>query len=75
MIESPRWLWSKGRSKECIKQLRRIAKYNNRNLKLEAKKDLHSYDPTIRNSKTFGPLALFSGWKIALNTVLQLMMW
>lgn len=74
MIESPRWLWIKGRSNECIKQLRIIAKYNNRKLKQETEKNLRPY-PTIRNSQAFGPLALFSGWKIALNTVLQLIMW
>lgn len=74
MIESPRWLWIEGRSNECIKQLRRIAKRNNRKLELETERNLRPY-PTIRNSKTFGPIALFSGWKIALNTFLQLIMW
>lgn len=74
MIESPRWLWIEGRSNECIKQLRRIANYNNGKLDLETEKDLRAYH-TNRNSETFGPLALFSGWKIAMNTVLQLIMW
>lgn len=74
MIESPRWLWIEGRSKESIKQLRRIAKYNNRKLKQKTERDLYPH-PIIRNPQAFGPLALFSGWKIALNTVLQLIMW
>lgn len=74
MIESPRWLWIEGRSNESIKQLRIIAKYNNRKLKLETEKDLHPH-PTVRKFQAFGPLALFSGWKIALNTVWQLIMW
>lgn len=74
MIESPRWSWIDGRSKECIKQLKIIARDNNRKLDHKTEKDLH-LKPTTRNSQAFGLLALFSGWKLALNTTLQLILW
>lgn len=74
MIESPRWSWIEGRREECIKQLRKIAKDNDRKLEHQTENDLH-LKPSTHNSQAFGLLALFSGWNLALNTILQLIMW
>ncbi|CAG4911098.1 unnamed protein product [Colias eurytheme] len=72
--ESPRWLCVTGKSKQCIKCLKKIAKDNNRDLEVDTEKELMAIEIEESNSG-FGPLALFSGKRLALNTILLLILW
>ncbi|CAK1581801.1 unnamed protein product [Parnassius mnemosyne] len=74
MIESPRWLWVQGKTKECVKYLKYIAKKNNKNLSKETEEEILTYTP-VKNTHGLGYLALFSGWTLAKNTILQLIAW
>ncbi|CAK1545307.1 unnamed protein product [Leptosia nina] len=72
--ESPRWLYVEGKSKRCVKLLKKIAEVNNCKLRVETEKELLSMK-VEKSSSGFGPLALFSGRRLALNTILLLLLW
>ncbi|CAH2073708.1 unnamed protein product, partial [Iphiclides podalirius] len=74
MIESPRWLWIQGKTEKCVKYLKLIAKQNGKDLSIETEKEISNIKP-IKNNDSLGTLALFSGWTIAKNTTLQLIIW
>ncbi|XP_059057002.1 solute carrier family 22 member 3 isoform X2 [Achroia grisella] len=77
MIESPRWLWIEGKSKACVRTLKIIAKGNKTNLGLDTEKDImdNASQMNTRGTNTIGPLALFSGRRLAINTILQSYLW
>ncbi|XP_045530578.1 solute carrier family 22 member 15-like isoform X4 [Pieris brassicae] len=72
--ESARWLYVEGKSKECVKILNKIAVVNNSKLKPETEKELLSVKKQ-KSSSSFGPLALFTGARLAFNTILLLLLW
>lgn len=72
--ESARWLHIEGKSKECVKILNKIAEVNNSKIKPETLKALLSAKKQ-NSSSGFGPLALFSGTRLAINTILLLLLW
>ncbi|KAJ2952672.1 hypothetical protein O0L34_g7011 [Tuta absoluta] len=72
-IESPRWLWTQGKTQEAVKQLKNIAKENKRKLKSDTEQEILT--STMHNNETLGALALFSSKKLAMNTVIQLIIW
>ncbi|KAM3963106.1 organic cation transporter protein [Aphomia sociella] len=74
MIESPRWLWIEGKFKTCVKILKIIAKENKTTLRSDTERDIINTAPQSK-SKILGPLALFSGWRLAMNTILQSYLW
>ena len=63
--------------KKCIKQLKHIANVNNTNLSTSIESEILTNAEHVADSKTevLGPLALFSGWRLAINTILQLLLW
>ncbi|KAJ8722643.1 hypothetical protein PYW07_003823 [Mythimna separata] len=77
IIESPRWLWVNREYKKCIQKLKLIAKVNNRNLSSTIENEIltSEQDVLADSVKVLGPLALFSGWRLAINTTLQLLLW
>lgn len=74
MIESPQWLWVTRRTTKSLKRLRQIAKINSTELKPEIEEEMlrHQY---FSKSENYSPLKLFSGWRLAINTTLQLLIW
>ncbi|XP_072942106.1 solute carrier family 22 member 1-like [Epargyreus clarus] len=74
IIESPRWQFTNGKTKQCVKQLKRMAKINKTTLSQKTEEELLCYKPES-TSKSLGPLALFSGRTLALYTTLQLVLW
>ncbi|XP_013195852.1 organic cation transporter protein [Amyelois transitella] len=76
MIESPRWLWVQGKSKDCVKELKVIAKINKLRLNSETEKEILNTSPKVSTTnQQLGLLALFSGWRLSVNTSLQLYLW
>ncbi|XP_072943903.1 solute carrier family 22 member 7-like isoform X1 [Epargyreus clarus] len=74
IIESPRWQYTSGKSKQCVQQLKRIAKTNGTTLSLRTEEEILNHKPES-STKSLGPLALFSGCTLAMNTLLQLVAW
>ncbi|XP_021181384.3 solute carrier family 22 member 21 [Helicoverpa armigera] len=75
-IESPQWLWVNGQFKKCVQVLKLIAKVNKTTLGATTENDILTSDlSTTNNAEVLGPLALFSGWRLAVNTILQLLLW
>ncbi|XP_075992841.1 organic cation transporter protein [Anticarsia gemmatalis] len=76
IIESPQWLWINGKSKKALKHIKNIAKVNKCTLSADTEREFLS-TTSINNDKseTLGPLALFSGWRVAVHTTLQLFLW
>ncbi|KAJ8725716.1 hypothetical protein PYW08_003899 [Mythimna loreyi] len=77
IIESPRWLLVNREYGKCIEKLKVIAKVNNTNLSSNIENDIltSGEDVLASSTKLLGPLALFSGWRLAINTTLQLLLW
>ncbi|KAF2886262.1 hypothetical protein ILUMI_19911, partial [Ignelater luminosus] len=71
MIESPRWLISKGKTARCIKELEKIAKANNTRLPEDA--ILSLADLAKDTEKVYGVMSLFSHWRLAKNTICVVM--
>ncbi|KAJ0180604.1 hypothetical protein K1T71_004008 [Dendrolimus kikuchii] len=74
MIESPQWLWVSKRTTKCLKQLRQIANINNTELISEIEEEMLRQQYSTK-SENYSPLILFSGWRLAINTILQLLIW
>ncbi|CAF4937621.1 unnamed protein product [Pieris macdunnoughi] len=72
--ESARWLYVEGKSKQCVKLLNKIAQVNNSKLKPDTEKELLSVRKQ-KSSSSFGSLALFTGARLAFNTILILLLW
>nr|CAD7269703.1 unnamed protein product [Timema shepardi] len=71
--ESPRWLAARGRTTECIQELRRIADANGTEVPLNAVEVLKRLGEKREN--TYGFASLFSSWTLAKNTSLIMMCW
>ncbi|CAH2990618.1 unnamed protein product [Chilo suppressalis] len=74
MLESPRWLFVKNKKEMCVKELQRIARTNNAKLKPETKQEILK-TTIINEDHVLGPLSLFLGRNLAINTILQLYLW
>jgi MFS transporter, OCT family, solute carrier family 22 (organic cation transporter), member 4/5 len=74
MIESPRWLATKRHLDKCANELNRIAKINGKNVKMTAKM-LEEMLPDVEVEKVFGIASLFTGWRLAKNTMLVISSW
>uniref|UniRef100_A0A182QL49 Major facilitator superfamily (MFS) profile domain-containing protein n=1 Tax=Anopheles farauti TaxID=69004 RepID=A0A182QL49_9DIPT len=73
-IESPRWLASQGRYRDCLVQLRKIATVNGRPFEL-TEAQIKTLVPQIECEKTYGIASLFSGWHMTKLTCLLLLSW
>lgn len=73
-IESPRWLAGRGKYRECIRALRKIAKVNGRRFEY-TEDDLRKEVPQKEFEKMYGIVSLFSGWHMAKLTSLLLVCW
>ncbi|XP_017787310.1 PREDICTED: organic cation transporter protein-like [Nicrophorus vespilloides] len=73
LIESPRWLISKGNIKKCVKELNKIAKVNGTELPEDASYLLTKV--TGDEEKVYGMFGLFSSWRLTKNTLLIISGW
>lgn len=69
MIESPRWLAAKRHLSKCAIELNRIAKINGRNV-VVTEKMLDEMLPDVKVEAVYGIASLFTGWRLAKNTIL-----
>lgn len=74
MIESPRWLISRGYIKQSLKELKKIAALNKSNLSEAAIEKLNS-SPEIRETKSYSFITLFTRWNLAKKTILVITEW
>lgn len=74
MIESPRWLVNRGKLDEAAFYLNRIAKINNKPIIL-SEKVLRTMLPNDEPEKIYGILSLFSGFRLAKNTIILIICW
>uniref|UniRef100_A0A1A9ZQ56 Major facilitator superfamily (MFS) profile domain-containing protein n=1 Tax=Glossina pallidipes TaxID=7398 RepID=A0A1A9ZQ56_GLOPL len=74
VIESPRWLISKQRFADAIIQFRKIAKINGRSFTM-SEKELIQIFSTAQIETTYGIASLFSGWRLARNTIIMGFSW
>lgn len=74
MIESPRWLANKGRLTECARELNKIAKINGRKITI-TEKSLQDALPKHQVEHVYGMMSLFSGWRLAKNTMMIVVCW
>lgn len=74
MIESPRWLVNRGKLDKAAYYLNRIAKVNNKKIDINEKL-LRSMLPVEEPEKTYGMVSLFSGLRLAKNTIIIIVCW
>lgn len=75
MIESPRWLIIQGDYKKAAYYLNRIARINKKPVIL-TEDQLRSLMPLNEKSeKTYGMLSLFSGKRLARNSIFLIIAW
>ena len=74
MIESPRWLVQNGDLAKASFYLNRIAKINNKPIKLN-EEVLRTMIPNDEREKVYGMLSLFSGFRLAKNTTILIICW
>lgn len=74
MIESPRWLATKRHLHKCAHELNRIAKINGKKVTVTTKM-LEEMLPDVKVEKVFGIASLFTGWRLAKNTLLIISCW
>ncbi|XP_065157057.1 organic cation transporter 1-like [Atheta coriaria] len=75
IIESPRWLASKGKITRCIKELRNVAKANKTELPSDIEEVLIKYCQENSQGKHQSIFALFSSPRLTKNTILLLLSW
>ncbi|XP_025829051.1 solute carrier family 22 member 3 isoform X2 [Agrilus planipennis] len=73
IIESPRWLMSKGKSTKSLKAIKTIAKINGSTIPEDAAYILRSTPAT--KETTYGAMSLFSSWRMAKNTTCLVICW
>lgn len=74
MIESPRWLANRGKLDKAAIYLNRIAKINGKTINV-TEKLLRNMLPVEKPEKVYGMLSLFSGLRLAKNTVILIICW
>ncbi len=74
MIESPRWLATKGRFKECAAELQKIADINKKDVQV-TEKLLKEMMPNQVVETVYGVASLFCHWRLAKNTLLLTVSW
>jgi MFS transporter, OCT family, solute carrier family 22 (organic cation transporter), member 4/5 len=74
MIESPRWLANKGHYARCAVELGKIAKINGKKVEY-TEKSLRDLMPDNDVETVYGMASLFTGWRLAKNTVLIVICW
>jgi MFS transporter, OCT family, solute carrier family 22 (organic cation transporter), member 4/5 len=74
MIESPRWLATKRHLQRCANELNRIAKINGRKVEVTVKM-LEEMLPDVKVEDVYGMASLFTGWRLAKNTILIIICW
>ena len=74
MIESPRWLATKRYLKRCAVELNKIARINGKDIVI-TEKTLKEMLPDIKAEQVYGIASLFSGWRLAKNTMLIITCW
>lgn len=74
MIESPRWLATKGHLGRCAKELNRIAKINGKDIVI-TEKMIKELLPNEESDNVYGILSLFTHWRLAKNTIMLIIVW
>lgn len=74
MIESPRWLATKRHLKRCANELNRIAKINGKSVRITEQK-LDDMLPGMQVEEVYGIASLFTGWRLAKNTIALIVCW
>lgn len=74
MIESPRWLATKRHLEKCANELNRIAKINGKKVQVTVKM-LEDLLPDTKVEDVYGMASLFTGWRLAKNTILIVLCW
>ena len=74
MIESPRWLATKRHLERCAVELNRIAKINGKKVTVTVKM-LEEMLPDVKVEEVYGIASLFTGWRMAKNTLLIIVCW
>ncbi|XP_059219561.1 carcinine transporter [Stomoxys calcitrans] len=74
VIESPRWLISKKRFADAIRQFKKIANINGRQFDM-SEKELAAIYQSTDEEVTYGIASLFSGWRLARNTCIMGFSW
>lgn len=75
MIESPRWLATNGKWEKSAKFLRRIANVNGTpDVKISGEYLQRSL-PQQSDERVYGMASFFTGWRLAINTMLLVMCW
>lgn len=77
MIESPRWLVNRGKYDKAAMYLNRIAKINNKSIKqpITGKLIQSMLPKNSEPEKLYGMLSLFSGLRLAKNTIILMLCW
>lgn len=74
MVESPRWLISRRRFKDAIKQFRIIARINRKEFHMTEQELAEMYS-SMKEEQIYGMMSLFSGWRIARNALIMALNW
>lgn len=75
IIESPRWLATRGKTLECIRELEKIAKVNGTTVPTDAVMALKAESKNSEEEKLYGMISLFSKPRIAKNTTIISLCW
>lgn len=74
IIESPRWLASRGKQERALKELTKIAKINGTCISDEVLTFLEK-NTSQKPEKVYGMMSLFSSVRLAKNTILMTGCW
>lgn len=75
MIESPRWLATRGNLKDCAANLMKIAHINGKKDVDITEAYLRKILPTIKVEPNYGMASFFTSWRLAINTSLLVSCW